>query len=152
MTAAPLTAEQQSAIDALAQAGRLRTVAPDATRASGFISQARERLSQLPLLTSHPVRYTLAYDAAHDVGEALLAAYGYRTAAGPGQHEALGQFVRIVVDAPPASRAAAARWDQHRRARNEQNYRAAPIGRAQADAIQQFTEHLLVAATHRGIA
>lgn len=151
MTPVPLTARQRRAIDALVAAGRLRRVAPDHARATSFLDQARERLGQLPLLTSEPVRYTLAYDAAHDVGESLLAAYGLRTGSAPGHHEALGRFVVIVVDAPPEAVAAAARWDQHRRARNDQNYRAAPVGAAQATAAEEFARALLAAAEHRGI-
>lgn len=151
MTATALTAAQVSAVAALVASGRLRQVGPDATRASAFISQARERLSQLPLLTSDPVRYTLAYDAAHDIGEALLAAYGYRTASGPGHHDALGRYIKIVIEAPPTAVTAAAAWDHHRRARNDQNYRAAPVGAAQVVAVEQFARALLDAATHRGI-
>lgn len=152
MTVLALTAAQRTAIDALVTSGRLRRVAPDAQRAASFLDQARERPSQLPLLTSEPVRYTLAYDAAHDIGEALLAAYGLRTGSAPGHHEALGRFVMIVIDAPPESVAAAARWDQHRRARNDQNYRAAPVGAAQAAAVEEFARALLTATQHRGIA
>src|SRR5690606_5001318 len=138
MTATPLTTAQTAAVAALVAAGRLRQVNPDVNRASAFISQARDRLSQLPLLTSAPVRYTLAYDAAHDIGEALLAAYGYRAASGPGHHDALGRYITIVIDAPPAAVTAAAAWDHHRRARNDQTDRAAPVGAAQVVAVEQF--------------
>ena len=51
----------------------------DLARATSFLRQAQERLNQLPLLTSVVVRYGIAYDACHDTGEALLAAYGFRT-------------------------------------------------------------------------
>jgi hypothetical protein len=57
----------------------------------------------------------------------------------------------IVIDAPPGAVAAAARWEHHRRARNDQNYRAAPIGAAQAAAVEEFARMLLDGASHRGI-
>lgn len=151
MTLVSLTSAQRGAIDDLVTAGRLRRVGPDPRRAVSFLSQAQERLSQLPLLTSEPVRYTLAYDAAHDVGEALLAAYGYRTGSGPGHHDVLGRYVMIVIDAPPEAVAAAARWDQHRRTRNDQNYRAAAVGAAQARAAEEFARSLLAGALSREI-
>ncbi|MGB7450147.1 MAG: hypothetical protein WA892_13620 [Ornithinimicrobium sp.] len=69
------------------------------------MSQAEERLDQL-LLTSVAVRYWIGYDACQDTGEALLAAYGLRTTNGPGQHEALGRYLRVVFDKPPAEKAA----------------------------------------------
>ncbi len=33
------------------------------------------------------------------LAEALLAAYGFRTTNGPGQHEALGRYLRTLFDA-----------------------------------------------------
>lgn len=68
-------------------------------------------------------RYNLAYDAAHDVGEAVLAAYGYRTRHGPGQHDALGRFLAAVFDTPPED-AAARHFDRMRQERNQQRYAA----------------------------
>jgi hypothetical protein len=90
----------------LVEARRLDVVPADVGRAGSFLRQAEERLDQLPLLTSVVVRYGIAYDACHDTGEALLAAYGFRTTNGPGQHEALGRYLRAVFDKPPADRAA----------------------------------------------
>ena len=89
-------------------------------RASSFLQQAEERISQLPLLTSPAVRYGIAYDACHDVGEALLAAYGYRTKNGSGQHEAVGRALRAILDSPPADAAAT-----HPRRRARQSYTVA---------------------------
>lgn len=151
MTPVPLAAAQRDALAALVADGRLRTVPADPGRASLFMAQAADRLSQLPLLTSDHVRYSLAYDAAHDVGEALLAAYGLRTSNGPGQHATLGEVVGIVIDAPPAAVAAAAAFDQHRRARNQQNYRATATGAAQARAIEDFARTLHSAAVARRV-
>lgn len=151
MSLAPLSTAQQSAIDALVASGRLQKTSPDPARARSFLTQAGERISQLPLITIDHVRYTVAYDAAHDVGEALLAAYGYRTGNGPGQHDALGRFIGIVIDAPPSAVREAAAWDRHRRARNDQHYSAKPVGSAQVVAVARFAHELHTAATHRGI-
>jgi hypothetical protein len=98
----PLTRVQQGTVLALVEARRLDVVPPDNARATSFLRQAEERLNQLPLLTSVVVRYGIAYDACHDAGEALLSAYGFRTTNGPGQHEALGRYLRAVFEKPPA--------------------------------------------------
>lgn len=102
MALTPLTRVQQAAVIALVEARRLDAVPTDLARATSFLRQAQERLEQLPLLTSITVRYGVAYDACHDTGEALLAAYGFRTTNGPGQHDALGRYLRAVFDTPPA--------------------------------------------------
>lgn len=70
----------------------------------------------MPLLSSVVVRSGIAYDAAHDIGEALLSAHGFRPANGAGQHEAVGRYLRAILDQPPAVRAAMA-FDRLRRAR-----------------------------------
>ena len=100
MALTPLTRVQQATVLALVEARRLDVVPADLARATSFLRQAEERLNQLPLLTSVVVRYGIAYDACHDTGEALLAAYGFRTTNGPGQHEALGRYLRAVFDKP----------------------------------------------------
>ncbi|WP_324650733.1 hypothetical protein [Georgenia sp. H159] len=84
MALTPLTRIEQATILALVEARRLDGVPADVARATSFLRQAEERLPQLPLLTSVVVRYGIAYDACLDVGEALLAAYGFRTTNGPG--------------------------------------------------------------------
>ena len=99
MALTPLTRVQQSTVLVLVEARRLDGVPADVARATSFLRQAEERLNQLPLLTSVVVRYGIAYDACHDTGEALLAAYGFQTTNGPGQHEALGRYL------PPGHRA-----------------------------------------------
>lgn len=149
MAVSRLTAAQQHAVDALVTARRIDKVTPDAARAAAFLAAAADRISQLPLLTSVIVKYDLAYDAAHDVGEALLAAYGYRTTNGPGQHEALGRFLRAVLDSPPGDRAAK-RYDRLRRTRNQSHYNATPIGIAEAESAERTAEELYNAALARG--
>ena len=112
--------------------------------------QADDRLGQLPLLTSVAVRYGVAYDAAHDVGEALLAAYGFRTVGGPGQHEALGRYLRAVFDKPPAEGAALA-FERLRRARNQDRYEAKPVGAVGAEKAEQVARQLFDATVSRGV-
>ena len=92
----PLTRVQQATVLALVEAPTSRGRPRRPARAASFLRQAEERLNQLPLLTSVVVRYGIAYDSCHDTGEALLAAYGFRTTNGPGQHEALGRYLRAV--------------------------------------------------------
>jgi len=150
MGVAPLTPAQRAAAHALVTAGRLSQVPPDAGRAEAFMRQANDTLEDIPRLTKSQNRYNLAYDACHDVGEALLAAYGYRTANGVGQHEALGRFLRIVLDTPPGDRAAS-HFERLRRARNQQRYRAAPVGNAEAGLAAQAAQDLFAGAEARGI-
>ena len=145
----PLTEAQREAVDALVSGRRLERVTPDPARAAAFLSAASERMSQLPLLTSAVVAYDLAYDAAHDVGEALLAAHGYRTRNGAGQHEAIGRFLRAVLDTPPGDRAAR-QFDRLRRARNKSHYDAAPLGAAEAELAQRAAQELYAAVVARG--
>jgi hypothetical protein len=121
----PLTGVQRATVLALVESRRLEVVLADIAYATSFSRQAEERLNQLPLLTRVVVKYGIAYDACHDTGEALLAAYGFRTTNGPGQHEALGRYLRAVLNKPPADRAAR-EFDRLRRARNQNRYEAKP--------------------------
>ena len=150
MAMIPLTRVQMATVVTLVQAGRLDVVPADEIRATTFLQRADERLSQLSLLTSVTVRYDLAYDAAHDIGEALLAAYGYRTANGPGQHDALGRYLRTILDKPPGDKAARS-FDRLRRKRNQNHYEAATVGAADAASAEQVARDLYGAATGRGI-
>lgn len=131
MAVTPLTPVQQHSIDALVAAGRLERVPADDDRCTSFLRQAETALSDLPNLAHAQNGYNLAYDAAHDVGEAMLAAYGYRTKHGPGQHDALGRFLAAIFDTPPEN-AAAQQLDRLRRDRNRQRYAARPITNAAA--------------------
>ena len=149
MALTPLTRAQQATVLALVEARRLDVVPADLARASSFLRQAEERLNQLPLLTSVVVRYGIAYDACHDTGEALLAAYGFRTTNGR-QHEALGRYLRAVFDKPPADRAAR-EFDRLRRARNQDRYEAKPVGAAATEKAEQVARTLFDAALARGI-
>lgn len=150
MAVTPLSPAEQTAVEGLLTAGRIGRVPADPARADAFLAAAAERLSQLRLLTSSAVKYDLAYDAAHDVGEALLAVYGYRTSNGPGQHEALGRFLRAVLDTPPGD-AAARRFDQLRRVRNQSHYDAKPVGDAEARLVERTARELYDAVSARGV-
>ncbi len=145
-----LTDQQLEGIDVLVSARRIEKVLPDQKRSKAFLNAAHERLSQLPLLTSPAVIYDIAYDAAHDVGEAVLAAYGYRTTNRLGQHEALGRFLCAVFDAPPGH-SAARRYDRLRRARNQNRYDAAVVGQAEAKFASDTAQALYTAAVERDI-
>ena len=151
MSPVPMSAPQQAAIAALVAARRIEHVPADPRRASAFIAHANDALEELDVLTKASIRCTVAYDACHDIGEALLAAYGYRTTNGAGQHEALGRFLRAVVTDPPGDRAAR-RFDQLRRSRNQQRYGAASVGSADADLAASAAADLLQAAGVLGVA
>ncbi len=150
MAVTALTTAQLSAVDALVKGSRLGVVPVDLKRARVFMKQAKDAIDEIPLLTKAQNTYNLAYDACHDVGKALLAAYGYRTVAGPGQHEALGRFLRAVFDSPPGDRAAR-RLDQLRRARNQLRYEARVVGAADAALAAQTARDLNAAAIARGV-
>lgn len=139
------TARQKAELAALVRARRIESVPVDLARAEGFLRQAEDALADVPNLTRPQNAYNLAYDAAHDVGEAMLAAFGYRTAWGRGQHEALGRFLVAIFDTPPANRAAN-RFEQLRRERNQQRYDARPVGEAGARTAQVTAQSLVDAA------
>ncbi len=145
-----LTPEQQRAVGDLVAKGHIAPVPVDLAKALIFMKQAQDVIADLPHLTKPQNRYNLAYDACHDVGEAVLAAYGYRTLSGPGQHEAIGRFLRAVMDSPPGDRDAR-RFDQLRRSRNQQRYDARAVGEAEAELAAQTAVALLAAAVARGV-
>ena len=81
--------------------GRLVPVPRDDERATLFLERATDTIADLPHLRLPQNQYNLVYDAAHAVGEAILARHGYRTANGPGQHAALAEPARHL-HSPPA--------------------------------------------------
>lgn len=140
-----LTASQRAALDALVAGRRLERVPIDEDRARSFLDLAADTLVDVANVRLPQNRYNLAYDAAHAVGEALLAGHGYRTKNGPGQHEALARFLRIVLDTPPQD-ADARHDDRMRRARNQMHYEARPVSAADADKAARTARALLAAA------
>ncbi|WP_426563156.1 hypothetical protein ACPPVT_19360 [Angustibacter sp. McL0619] len=148
MAVTPLTPAQQARVDALVAARRLEQVPADEQRCELFLKQATTALADVPNVTHAQNKYNLAYDAAHDIGEATLAGYGYRTKHGPGQHDALGRFLAAIFDTPPEN-AASQQYDRMRRERNRQRYDAQPITTAAANAAGAAAQTLYVAARGR---
>jgi len=144
----PLTPRQRRAVDELVAAHRLEQVPVDERRCAAFLRQAETALADLSNVRHAQNRYNLAYDAAHDVGEAMLAAYGYRTAHGTGQHDALGRFLAAVFDVPPEN-AASRHYDRMRRDRNQQRYSARPTTSAAAVAAAEAATVLVTAGRAR---
>lgn len=148
MSVTPLTPAQQAAVDALQAAGRIRKTRPDEVKTEMFLGHAVDALADLPNLTKAQNKYDLAYNAAHDTGEAMLAAYGYRTTNGQGQHEALGRFLVAVFDSPPEN-AAAGHYDTMRRERNQLRYDARDPSQAAVKAATSSASTLYTAARAR---
>jgi hypothetical protein len=144
----PPSTGPRRAVDALVKGRRIEQVPVDERRCAAFLEQAETALADLPNVRHAQNRYNLAYDAAHDVGEAMLAAYGYRTLHGPGQHDALGRFLAAVFDSPPEN-AASRHYDRMRRDRNRQRYNAQPITIAAATAAADAATLLVRAARER---
>lgn len=131
MTTSPLTSQQQQAVATLVERGRLATSPVDIAKAERFIAMAGDALEELPNIRAQSVRYDVAYNAAHDIGEGLLAAYGFRTASGPGQHATVGLFVQAICQGTDAETAARG-FDILRNTRNQLRYGAKQIGAAES--------------------
>jgi hypothetical protein len=144
----PLTPAQQKAVDALVRSGALRAVRPDEKKARAFLAGAESALADVPNVTRTENRYNLAYKAAHDVGEAVLAGYGYKTTYGAGGHVKVGRFLAAIFDTPPP-RDAAAHYDVMRLDRNANNYLGKPVTHAAADTAAEAAQTLYDAAVKR---
>ena len=132
-------------MEGLVKKRRIERVPADEIRTEAFLDAAADRISQCSLLTSPVVEYAVAYDACHDVGEALLACYGYRTVNRAGQHEALGRFLQVILTGPPGDQAARL-FDRLRRARNQAHYEAVLLGEAEAAMALRAAKDLFIAA------
>lgn len=150
MAVTPLDGAQRREIEALTKDRRIGKVPPDLERASHFMTQAEGAINELANLTFPPTAFTVAYDACHDAGEALLAAYGYRTMQRPGQHQALGLFLKAILNTPPGSKAAE-RFESLRRTRNQQRYDARPVGASQVELAKRTAQELQAAARNIGL-
>lgn len=150
MALTELTPAQRATVDALVVARRLERVPIDANRCMSFLEQARVALADLPNVTHAQNRHNLAYDAAHDVGEAMLAGHGYRTGHGRGQHEALALFMGAIFDTPPEN-AAAQHVEQMRRERNAQRYHATPHTEASAQVASDAAKILYAVGEQRAV-
>lgn len=140
-----LSQTQRAAIADLVDRGRIGSVPADLDRCEAFLQLAEDTLVDVAHVRLPQNRYNLAYDAAHAVGEALLARHGYRTLNGPGQHEALARYVAAVLDRPPAD-VHARHLDRMRRARNRMHYEARPVSVTDADRAVATAAALLTAA------
>lgn len=132
MTPSPLTDAQEEAVAVLVERARLAKVSVDIAKAARFIQMADAALAELPHITTQSVRYDVAYNAAHDIGEGLLAAYGLRTTSGPGQHATVGLFL-VAMCLGTEQETAAERFDILRNTRNQLRYGAKAIGSAESD-------------------
>ena len=148
MNPLPLTSAQQTTIENLERRGQLRTMqspnraVPDLVKAENFVDQAIEALADVSKVTSSKVVFDMTYNIAHDVGEAALAAYGYRTGSGTGQHQAVGEARAAIFDTPPDS-AASQRYDNFGLTRNGICYRASPVSpRDTREGVQTATDLL----------
>lgn len=150
VTLTPLSDAQLAAIQSLIDARAIEQVQPEPTRAAAFLQKARIKCADLGNAQYHENRFDLAYGACHDVGEAVLAAYGYRTRSGTGQHANVGKFLAVVLDQPPGS-IAAKRFDRLRRIRNGQDYRAQPVTQADAELAATSARQLIESAESRGL-
>lgn len=103
MTLQTLNAGQLAGIEALVLASSIESVAADHERAAAFVRKARIKCADVNNAQHHENRFDLGYGACHDIGEALLSAYGYRTRSGSGQHVTVGRFMALVLDQPPGS-------------------------------------------------
>lgn len=148
MAVTPLTPAQRGAVTALVSGKRLQQVPADEGRAESFLGNAADSLADLRNVTRAQNQYNLAYDAAHDAGEAMLAAYGYRTSPELGQHEALGRFLVAIFDAPPEN-AAGQHYDTMRRERNQMRYRGQSPTVAAATVAENSATVLFAAARAR---
>jgi hypothetical protein len=140
-----LSVAQLSEINLLLVRDRLKEVPVDLGKAKLFLSQAEEAISELGNIHANQIRFDIAYNSCHSVGEALLAAYGYRTTPGTGQHIAVGEFLLVLL-ADNAAQKAAIEYDLLRETRNGLHYQAKQIGNAQADHAISTAQALLAAA------
>lgn len=145
MTPAPLTAAQQEAVAALVERARLTISPVDVAKAERFIVMAEAALAELPHIRTQSVRYDIAYNAAHDIDEGLLAAYGFRTSSGPGQHATVGLFLEAICRGTDAAQAAQG-FDILRNTRNQLRYSAKQIGAAESGFAIEIAKALLARA------
>lgn len=131
MTPSPLTLVQEEAVAALVERARLTTSPVDVAKAQRFLVMAEAALEELAHIRTQSVRFDVAYNLAHDIGEGLLAAYGFRTASGPGQHATVGLFLEAICRGTDAETAAQG-CDILRNTRNQLRYGAKQIGTAES--------------------
>jgi hypothetical protein len=150
MAVAALNRRQHGAVADLVRGNRIQALVggEDEQRARSFLANAESAMADIAAVSTVLVRHDLAYAVMHDVGEAMLSAYGYRTVRRDGQHEAVAQFLAAVFDTPPPSEAAA-HVDVVRRKRNDRYFKAYQPSAAEAQVAAEYAEILLEAAQQR---
>jgi len=140
-----LSVQQLDALSALVNMNRLRIVPSDFNKAERFLNQSGEILAEIHKVDGAKLKHGIAYDAAHDVGEAMMAAYGYATTNGSGQHQTIGETLAILLAGTTGENEAEV-FDQVREDRNHIRYRSSSIGKAQAESAVQCAKTLLTIA------
>ena len=138
-----LNQAQRKQLSDLISSGRLREVPQDRDRAAIFLAHAREALDASAQIPTPHVVFDVAYNAAHDSGEALMAALGVRPGRGDGAHATVGSVLSIMAEGSPFAGSARA-YDALRQARNRVRYDAGDVGRAQADHALEVAADLVV--------
>lgn len=133
---------QQGHIADLMSSGRLREVPRDGQRAATFLTHARESLEVAAHIPTPHVAFDVAYNAAHDSGEALMAALGIRPGRGDGAHATVGTVLAIVAEGSLFERSARG-YDALRQTRNRVRYDAGHVGSAQATHAREVAADLV---------
>ncbi len=121
--------------------GRLKTVPIDLVKTQMFMEKASEAIGEFANISSVGVLYDTAYTVCHDIGEATMAAYGYKPAPIDGHHAVLGEFLTILFSNSPA-RIAVTNFDDLRKSRNSRMYSAKPIGKSLAELAMETAKEL----------
>ncbi len=150
MAVVALNRRQRDAVADLVRGNRIQALVggEDEQRARSFLANAESAMADIAAVSTVLIRHDLAYAVMHDVGEAMLSGYGYRTVRRDGQHEAVAQFLAAVFDTPPPSEAAA-HVDVVRRNRNDRYYKAYQPSVAEAQVAAECAQILLEAAQQR---
>lgn len=107
--------------DDLLREGRLRPHRRDLDEVAAKVTLAHARLGDAAVSgLSDDGRFIFAYDAARSAAEAVMAAEGYRPAAGVGHHEVVFRFLRVACDGRWTQ--AAIEFEQARVMRNAAEY------------------------------
>jgi len=134
-------AQRRGLLD-LVSSGRLRETPADPQRAAIFLAHARDGLDAAAQIASPHVAFDVAYNAAHDAGEALMAALGVRPGRGDGAHATVGS-VLVIMAGVSSSTKSARDYDVLRQTRNRVRYDAGHVGSAQADHARAVAAELV---------
>lgn len=141
-----LSHAQRKQLSDLISSGRLREVPQDRERAAVFLAHAREGLHASAQIPTPHVAFDVAYNAAHDSGESLMAALGVRTGRGDGAHATVGSVLAIMAEDSPFLQSARS-YDALRQTRNRVRYDAGHVGEAQANHARHVAADLVAFVT-----